>query len=190
MTKKLPVLGGDTLPYVPTREDMQAVRKSHLKKQEIKYLMGELEMFEKDILAKIDPNAKYDGNNRFTPVETFERMIGYIKRALSGGRSLTMTGLGISLAMSRQDFYEMINEAKGVQNGPYNFVKDIVFFVEYFMEYTAQQKQNPAFQIFWLKNRGWVDKLEISASSTPGAMTDKEREEAQARLKQISEVKH
>ena len=68
------------------------------------------------------------------------------------------------------------------------FLKDCVEFVENYIEFTGQKKQNPAFNIFWLKNRGWKDKFEIEASSTQGALTEEEREEAQRRIKQFSEI--
>jgi hypothetical protein len=69
----------------------------------------------------------------------------------------------------------------------FGFVFDCLDFVEFFMEFSGQKKQNPAFQIFWLKNRGWKDTFSVE-STTPGALTDEERGEAQKRLAGFSEV--
>jgi len=122
---------------------------------------------------------------RYRPIQMFDNTIAYFRTTLEAGQPLTKTGIALFNQISRQD----LDEYSGPNNKvpELGFMKDLVSFVEMYVEYTGQKKQNPAFQIFWLKNRGWSDKLEIEAKSTMGSLTDEERELAQKRLQNFSE---
>jgi hypothetical protein len=151
-------------------------------------LLETLDAFEVSLLSGIDPKAKGLTNSERTPLEMATIIMQYFRFCITNGMAITISGIGIYLGMDKDEFQKKCAN-KNPKDPNMSFLQKCVYFVEMYMEYTAQRKQNPAFQIFWLKNRGWVDKLEISASSTQGALSDEEREAAQKRISQFSEIK-
>jgi hypothetical protein len=158
-----------------------------MEERDKEYLLNILDSFEYSILSSIDPEAPGLTNSRMKPIEMATIILQGFRFCINGGMAITISSIGIYLGMDKKEFQKKCNNEEKDPNMA--FLHKCVYFVEMYMEYTAQRKQNPAFQIFWLKNRGWVDKLEISASSTQGALTDAEREAAQKRISQFSEVK-
>jgi len=158
-----------------------------LEERDKEYLINVLDAFEASILSSVDPEAPGLTNSRMKPIEMARIILQGFRFCINGGMAITISSIGIYLGMDKKEFMKKCNNEEKDPNMA--FLQKCVYFVEMYMEYTAQRKQNPAFQIFWLKNRGWVDKLEISASSTQGALTDAEREEAQRRIANFSESK-
>jgi hypothetical protein len=159
-----------------------------LEERDKEYLLNILDSFEGSVLSGIDPNAKGLTDRKYRPYDMAKTILEGFRFCISGGMAITISGMGIYLGMDKDGFQKACANKNPIDPNM-QFLQKCVYFVEMYMEYTAQRKQNPAFQIFWLKNRGWVDKLEISASSTQGALTDEEREAAQKRISQFSEVK-
>jgi hypothetical protein len=158
-----------------------------MEERDKKYLLNVLDSFEYSILSGIDPEARGLANSKMKPIEMARLILQGFRFCINGGMAITISSMGIYLGMDKKEFMKKCNNEEKDPNMA--FLQKCVYFVEMYMEYTAQRKQNPAFQIFWLKNRGWVDKLEITAGSTQGALTDAEREEAQKRIANFSEVK-
>lgn len=162
-----------------------------IEKRDRDYLLGMLDEFEATVGPKVDPNAKVDGKYRYTPIQMYRNCVAYFRASLEAMQPLTKMGIALYNGLRKDDFYEMTNASRGREMDPaFGFLKDCVDFVEMYIEYTGQKKQNPAFQIFWLKNRGWKDKFEIEATANQGALTDEEREVMQKRLKGFSEIKN
>jgi hypothetical protein len=159
-----------------------------LEERDKEYLLNILDSFESSVLSGIDPKAKGLTNSKMKPIEMAKIIMEGFRFCINGGMAITISSMGIYLGMDKDGFQKACAN-KNPADPNMQFLQKCVYFVEMYMEYTAQRKQNPAFQIFWLKNRGWVDKLEISAGSTQGALTDAEREDAQRRIAQFSEVK-
>jgi len=158
-----------------------------MEERDKEYLLNILDSFEVSILSGVDPEAPGLTNSKMKPIEMARIILQGFRFCINGGMAITISSIGIYLGMNKTEFQ---NKCSNPEKDPnMAFLQKCVYFVEMYMEYTAQRKQNPAFQIFWLKNRGWVDKLEISASSTQGALTDAEREEAQRRIANFSESK-
>jgi hypothetical protein len=151
-------------------------------------LISTLDAFEQSLLPTIDPNAPGLTNSERTPLEMATIIMQYFRFCITNGMAITISGIGIYLGMDKDEFQKKCAN-KNPADPNMKFLQKCVYFVEMYMEYTAQRKQNPAFQIFWLKNRGWVDRLELSATTTPGALTDEEREAAQKRISNFSETK-
>lgn len=184
-------------PVIPTKEYVdEFVRKRNLPvhkgcaqvkllDEDRKYILGMLAAFDAETRPTIDPNLKVHGKNRYTPIQMYEAIMAYFKASLENGQPITITGIGLFCGIDKWDFHEMVN--KKDLNPAYKFIKKCVEFMEMYIEFTGQKKQNPAFQIFWLKNRGWRDKFEIEATSTQGALTEDEREAAQKRIQAINE---
>lgn len=158
-----------------------------MEERDKEYLLNILNLFEVSILSGIDPKAEGLTNSKMTPYQMAKLILQGFRFCINGGMAITLSSIGIYLGMDKKEFLKKCNNEQKDPN--MEFLQKCVYFVEMYMEYTAQRKQNPAFQIFWLKNRGWVDKLEITAGSTQGALTDEEREAAQKRIRQFSEVK-
>lgn len=156
---------------------------------EVDYFLTMLDAFDKSIRPTIDPNVKVHGNYRYSPIQMYEAILTYLHLSIENGRNITMGHLAMFCGMRRTDFTDMLNRLnRNAADPAYDFLHDCMAFVESYIEYKGQDKQNPAFQIFWLKNRGWKDKFEIEASSTQGALTAEEREAMQKRVAQFSEV--
>lgn len=158
---------------------------------EINYLLSLLEAFDKRVRQTV-PNkwntqVRVHGNFKYKPYQLYETMLAYFHIAISNGRNISLSHLAWFCGYSASRFRVMIEDED--LSPHYRFIKDFVTFLEGLMEYEAQEKQNPAFHIFWLKNRGWKDKFEISASATPGALTEEQRLEAQKRIADFSEKK-
>jgi hypothetical protein len=155
---------------------------------EREYLLKMLDVFEKR-MSTYDISEEKPKNNRrgepckYTPRQVFDNIMAYFRISIMYDQPLTKSGIASFNNMDR-DWIDA-NRLK-VIDPAFSFINDCLDFVEFYMEYTGQKKHNPAFQIFWLKNRGWVDKIELS-TSTSGALTDAERKEAQKRISQFSE---
>jgi hypothetical protein len=173
--------------YIAKKKTKQPGGLTKLEERDKEYLLQTLDAFEKAVIPTIDPEVKGLTNSKYKPIEMATIIMQYFRFCITGGMAITISGIGIYLGMNKTEFQNKCNNPEKDPNMA--FLQKCVYFVEMYMEYTAQRKQNPAFQIFWLKNRGWVDKLEISAGSTQGALTDKEREDAQRRIAEFSEVK-
>jgi len=158
-----------------------------LEERDKEYLLQTLDAFESSVLSNIDHNAPGLTNSMRKPIEMATIIMQYFRFCITGGMAITISGIGIYLGMNKTEFQNKCNNPEKDPNMA--FLQKCVYFVEMYMEYTAQRKQNPAFQIFWLKNRGWVDRLELSATTTPGALSDEERDVAQKRIANFSEIK-
>lgn len=159
-----------------------------MEERDKEYLLNILDSFESSVLSGIDPEAKGLTDRKYRPYDMAKTILEGFRFCINGGMAITISSMGIYLGMDKDGFQKACANKNPIDPNM-QFLQKCVYFVEMYMEYTAQRKQNPAFQIFWLKNRGWVDKLEISASATQGALTDAEREAAQKRISQFSEVK-
>lgn len=127
-------------------------------------------------------------HRRYTPRQMYDNAAKYIEFTIKAAQPLTITGMGLFMGMHRKQIFNMLNQQKGMKESKeYAFIYDFCDFIEMYNEYAAHKKQNPAGPIFILKNFGWKDKFEIEASRTEGALTDKEREEAQKRISGFSE---
>jgi hypothetical protein len=161
-------------------------RLSNLAEYERNYLLGMLDLFENGILIR-HKNLKSKTRYRYTPIQMLKNTLAYFRVSIENGQPLTISGIAVFNGMKRDDFYNHIYHNKN-RDPAFDFLDECVDFVEMYIEYTGQKKQNPAFQIFWLKNRGWKDKIEIEASTNQAALTEDERESAQKRLAAFSEV--
>lgn len=151
------------------------------------YLMGIFALLYRkhvDFFKKNDPRA--NPGRRYTPREMFHASSKYMQVTIEHGQPLTITALGIFLGIRRPKLIDMVQNARTSPNE--QFLVDYADFIESYNEYAAHKKQNPAGPIFVLKNFGWKDKFEIEASDTKGALTEKEREEAQHRVNNFSEI--
>jgi len=152
---------------------------------EKEYLLNTLELLKARIEPTLAPvvNGCYP-DFKYTPPQLFNAIYSYFKVSLIYGQPLTINGI-TSFCGIDKNYLTPAHQAKLPKE--YKFLFDCLDFVEFFMEFSGQKKQNPAFQIFWLKNRGWKDTFSVE-SVTPGALTDDERAEAQKRLAGFSEV--
>jgi hypothetical protein len=125
---------------------------------------------------------------RYTPYQMYERATAYIRATIKARQPLTITGLGLFMGFKRKDFFQILTRKELMENPNMQFIFDYAAFVEMYDEYAAHVKQNPAGPIFILKNFGWKDKFEIEASSTQGALTMEEREEAKRRMASFAEL--
>lgn len=124
---------------------------------------------------------------RYSPRQMFENSTAYIRETIKAKQPLTITGMGLFMGLHRKQIFKVLHEQE-ISNVPeYSFIFDFADFIEMFNEYSAHKKQNPAGPIFVLKNFGWSDKLEISAGSTQGALSEEERQAAQKRISEFSE---
>jgi hypothetical protein len=153
---------------------------------EIQTLLKSLDVFEASLRPEISHDIIPHTTNayKYTPIQIFNNTMAYFRSTLEAGQPLTKMGITMFNRLDRTILYP--SEIGKLPN-ELSFLKDCVDFVEMYMEYTANKRSNPAFNIFWLKNRGWVDKFEISASSTQGALTEEEREAAKKRIQSFSE---
>lgn len=164
--------------------NLQGLTKLEIKDRE--YLLHTLILFERALSPKVPKYGVAHGNCRYQPMELFNTVMQYFYFTVDRARPLTLSGIGLFCGFSKGTFQDICQKHDDT-DPHWGWLKKCIYFVEMYMEYTAQMKVNPAFQIFWLKNRGWVDKLEIEAKNTPGAMTDEEREIIQKRIAEFSE---
>jgi hypothetical protein len=156
-----------------------------IEQRDREYLMSVFEIFEKSTENIVPKGNVTHNGNVYQPEEMFRVIMEYFRFTISNSRPLTLSGIGIFCGFYKSQF-EIIRKTKKETDPIWGWLQKCVYFVEMYIEYTAQLKINPAFQIFWLKNRGWQDKLEIS-TATPGALSEEEREEMKERVKMISE---
>ena len=166
-------------------------KNAKLEPAEVDYWLSMLEVFDRFTRPTV-PEGKVKLEHagqpyRFTPSQMYEAIFNYFQISLEQGRDLTMGSLAMFCDMSHSNFTTFVNDKD--LRPEYKFIRKCVEFVKNYIEYTGQKKNNPAFQIFWLKNHGWKDKYELEATSTMGALTEEERAEAQKRIQMISEVK-
>jgi hypothetical protein len=130
------------------------------------------------------------GFRRYSPLDMFDNCVKYIQVTIDAEQPLTITGMGLFMALERKQIFEFMGKKGKVlkEHPEYAFVFDFASFIEMYNEYAAHKKLNPAGPIFILKNFGWKDKFEIEATATRGALTDEEREEIQRRMANISEL--
>ena len=152
---------------------------------EVNYFMQILDALDKSVRPTVNRRAKIGKNSRYTPIQIYETILSYLQLTVAGGHPLTMSGMGLFCGTNHPTFSEYMTDKRKDPN--YAFLSKLVGFVEMYMEYTAQNKMNPAFQIFWLKNRGWVDKIEIVPGQTQGALSEDERKVAQERISNFTE---
>jgi len=152
---------------------------------EREYLLNMLELFRNKIEPTLAPEVPHTTDKfKYTPPQLFNAVYTFFKTSITYGQPLTINGI-TSFCDIDKNFLTPAKQHKLPKE--YGFLFDCLDFVEFFMEFSGQKKQNPAFQIFWLKNRGWKDTFSVEAM-TPGALTDDEREAAQRRLASFSEV--
>lgn len=159
-----------------------------LQKIERDYLLSEFKLFEEAVKLMVTPEMRFPAKHkkyRYTPQQMLDNILLYFRRSLELGQPLTLRGIGLFCGIKKSDFSAFINKPEFQDIPEFDFIHASVEFVEMYIEFTGQKKQNPAFAIFWLKNRGWKDKFEID--STNSGMTDDERREAQARIKNSTE---
>lgn len=163
-------------------KDATFFRNKKATQEDIAYNLSLLDAFDKVTRPTVPLDAKLHGNRRYTPIQLYEAMLGYFHICLENGRYMTISHLTWFCGFDKNHFDKILNGT--AEDKSYDFVRDFVGFMAGHIEYAAQDKQNPAFQIFWLKQRGWKDKYEIEASSTIGALTEAERA---ANIKRIAE---
>lgn len=150
------------------------------------YLSGMLEI----LIAQIEPlvpdgEVPYKTKEfRHTPRQLWENIKKYFQITIEMGQPLTISGIVALCGLSKKYFF---NEPKISVPKEYAFLEECKKFVEMYNEFAAHKKMNPAGPIFILKNFGWKDKIDITAS-TPGALTEEERAAAQKRLAEFSEI--
>lgn len=125
---------------------------------------------------------------KYTPRQMFDNIMTYWESAIRKGQPVTVMGTLLVCRLSKDLWYDILNE-KSDKYKDFEFMKAAHDFVEYHYEYSLNKRLNPAGSIFALKNLGWKDKLEIEASATKGALTEEERQLAQKRIQQFSEMK-
>ena len=136
-----------------------------------------------------DVKPKGQEGRRYTPLQMFNNCVRYMEATIKASQPLTITGVGLFMGLRREGLFEILSKKIQTlhQYPEYAFIFDFADFVEMYNEFAAHKKQNPAGPIFILKNFGWKDKFEVEASSTMGALTDAERQEAQLRISKFSE---
>jgi len=154
---------------------------------EIQTLLQALDVFEANLRPEISHDIIPHTTNayKYTPIQIFNNTMAYFRSTLEAGQPLTKMGITLFNRLDGNTLKPSYIDKLPKELG---FLKDCIDFVEMYMEYTANKRYNPAFNIFWLKNRGWVDKFEIDAHSTQGALTEEERRAAQDRIKKFSEA--
>jgi hypothetical protein len=120
---------------------------------------------------------------RYQPYQMWENIKKYFDVTIEHGQPLTVSGMALFCGIPTKN----ILHGDMVKDG-FAFLVDCKRFIEMYNEYAAHKKMNPAGPIFILKNFGWQDKFEIEASSTMGALTEAERQEAQRRIASFTEV--
>jgi hypothetical protein len=159
--------------------------KAILDEKNQQYFLSMLDVFEQSMLKQIDINAESRKGIAYKPIDLFNMIMLYFRSCIGNGINLSKMGISLFCQMDKAYFNRMIDNMD--KHPEYKFLNYCIDFVEMYMETTAQEKTNPAFQIFWLKNRGWKDKFEVEASTTKGALTEDERQEAQRRAANFSE---
>lgn len=120
---------------------------------------------------------------RYTPQQMYDNSLIYLRKTIEARQPLTICGLALFMGIRRPDFFELLHEKKIIKDNPFmQFMYDFASFIEMYNEYAAHVKQNPAGPIFVLKNFGWTDRLELMATSVPGALSEEERALAKKRI--------
>lgn len=149
------------------------------------YFLSMLDVFEQSMLKQIDINADVCAGMAYKPIDLFNMIMLYFRSCIGNGIPLSKMGISLFCEMDKDYFRRMVDNMD--KHPEYKFLNHCIDFVEMYMETTAQNKTNPAFQIFWLKNRGWKDKFEVEAGTTSGALSEEDRMEAQRRAATFSE---
>ena len=162
---------------------------TRIEKRDTGYLLAMFDAFEKSIRPTVNTkaaiNMEINPGLRYTPIQMFNNIMIYFRASLENCQPITLNGIALFNGMNKYDLWDFIKTHKKEPN--YAFLEACIGFVEMYVEFMGQKKQNPAFNIFWLKNRGWSDRVEIEATAKSGALTDEEREAAQKRIATFSE---
>ena len=172
--------------FVKSRRNIPTHTLKGIQKADRDYLMSLFLMLKESFRGKVTNELQHTEKKfRYTPRQMYHNAMKYMKVTIEAGQPLTITAMGLFMGIRASQFFDMLR----TRHLPpaYRFVYDCADFIESYNEWAAHRKQNPAGPIFILKNFGWRDKMEIEASAKKGALTEREREEAQKRLSQFSE---
>ena len=120
----------------------------------------------------------------YSPKEICDRMVMYFRNCVEYDKPFTITGLCMKIGISREWFLKL---EKCSNNQFVDTIKRGKLLMEFYWEMQAHLMPNPAWAIFMLKNFGWSDRVIIENKPRVG-MSDKERTEAQERIKNFSEL--
>lgn len=157
------------------------------------YLMGAYLMLKQSLEPHISPDPIPHITNcfKYTPKQIFDGIMMFLEYTIQAGQPITLSGTMGFVGLDNNDLNNIITGKRdSYTKEAYKelmFLKNIHKFIEFYNEYSAHKKQNPAGPIFILKNFGWKDKFEIEATATQGALTPEEREVAQRRIQSFSE---
>lgn len=136
-------------------------------------------------------NIKENGKNDtgrpekfLDPKELEKKGMEYIDDCRTNKKPITITGLCLWLDTTRDTLLDYQRKEQFSDT-----IKRLKLYAE---NYAEEYLYNPNGRavvgaIFALKNFGWSDRLEIATRTAPGALTDKERAEAQERIRNFSE---
>jgi hypothetical protein len=119
---------------------------------------------------------------RISPWEIAREGFGYIRNAINANQPLTLSGMALSFGMTTGIFRTDRDE-----ENEYKFVRQrLRGFIEMYNETALSIRQNPVGAIFVLKNMGWKDTFDVNVRPIL-PMTEEERAQAKARIKNFSE---
>lgn len=118
------------------------------------------------------------------PEELEKKGMEYIEDCRANNKPITITGLCIWLDTTRDTLMEYQRKEEFSTT-----IKRLKLYAENYAENYLYNPNGRAVvgAIFALKNFGWADKMEIETRTTHGGLTDKERAEAQERIRNFSE---
>jgi len=119
----------------------------------------------------------------YSPREIGEQMVIYFRKCVKYEWPFTITGLCLSLGISRQGLLKM---ERSSNDEFVDIVKKGKGMVEFYCELQVHVSPNPSFPIFVLKNMGWSDKL-IGEKRVNAGLSARERAEAIERINNFSE---
>lgn len=119
----------------------------------------------------------------YSPREIGETMVKHFRDCVKYNQPFTITGLCLQLGISRQGMFKM---KKSSNDELVDIIKKGRMMVEFYLEMQLTLAPNPAFAIFILKNMGWSDKRIVKTEAN-ARVSDKEKIEAQERIKNFSE---
>jgi hypothetical protein len=123
-------------------------------------------------------------NKFLNPEDLGKKGMEYIDDCRANKKPITITGLCLWLDTTRDTLLDYQRKE--------DFSDTIKRLKLYAENYAEEYLYNPNGRavvgaIFALKNFGWSDKMEIETRTTSGALTEKERAEAQERIRNFSE---
>lgn len=161
---------------------------TNIQRRDRNYLMSIFQVLRRNIKGTVPLKTPKHVTNkpRYTPIQMYRNVMKYMEVTIEAGQPLTITAMALFMGINKSAFFTTLNH-RGFPLPDYQFMYDCADFIESYNEYSAHRKMNPAGPIFILKNFGWKDKFEVEASSTKGALTEEERENAQKRIAGFSE---